>query len=449
MYILEYEILSIPEKLKAIRKYLGLKQEDLTNGIISRSLISYIENGKVELTKETASIICDSIKQVLDQKNISFEVDVEYLTSNEKKQAEILIERHLNKLREIKNVKEDTNFTELIKKIEKILTKWELPEKRLVTYELIGDMYYDKSEFDESYIYYIKALENSVESSKFESYVKILSKLGRCCIRMRKYLNAIKFNDDALAILEINNIEDDVLYMRCLFNNALAYEYLGFYDKSLSCLERLKKLDGTFSSEQFIDILIVEGKCYCKKGDLKVAERAYQEALREANRNNMPFYKSMALTNISALYQENDDIEMAIYYDKEALRIKEDINDERIGRTLLELGKKYITLKQYDLAEKYLLRGINEINLDKDLSTYIKINFELLNIYISTNEHYLISKIIKEIKNIYISNYEKYNNQDLKYIESFLLKSISYLLEKDIPQSKELLNLVLERRSEE
>lgn len=449
MYILESEILSIPQKLKAIRKYLGLKQEDLTNGHISRSLISYIENGKVELTKETASIISNSIKKVLDDKNIPLEVDVEYLTSDERKQAKLLIERHLIKLRELKNVKDDVSFTELISKIEKILTKWELPDKRLVAYELIGDMYYERSEFDESYIYYIKALENSIKENQIYKYAYILIKLGRTCIRSNKYLAAIKYNDEALSVLNAYKIEDDDLFKKCLFNNALAYKSLKEYDKFIKNIHELEMLYKDFTPKQSIDILTVKGSYYRRRGDFNKAEDAYNKGLKLAKIHNKLEDIAMLYVNMSILFEEKNELQKSINYVKESLKIREHIGDERISITLLELGKKFKLQKEYDSAEKYLLRGINETTRKDNLRAYVDIYIELLDIYISTDEHYLALKLIEQIEKIYKEQYKINNGKEIEDMETFLLIAAKYLLETNISQSKELLNLILERRSEE
>jgi len=50
-------VLSTGEKIKNLRKGIGLKQEDIVSDEITRSLISMVENNKRNLTYKTAKVL--------------------------------------------------------------------------------------------------------------------------------------------------------------------------------------------------------------------------------------------------------------------------------------------------------------------------------------------------------------------------------------------------------
>lgn len=55
--------LTIGQRIRMVRKYLGVKQYEITSGKITRNLISAIENDKVRLTPENARLIYDNLNR--------------------------------------------------------------------------------------------------------------------------------------------------------------------------------------------------------------------------------------------------------------------------------------------------------------------------------------------------------------------------------------------------
>ncbi len=70
-------ILTPGKRLKKIRKALGLKQFEITGGLITRNLISIIENEKASLTDNVADILCVNINSICIKKGIDFSITPE------------------------------------------------------------------------------------------------------------------------------------------------------------------------------------------------------------------------------------------------------------------------------------------------------------------------------------------------------------------------------------
>ncbi|EOC99583.1 tetratricopeptide repeat protein [Caldisalinibacter kiritimatiensis] len=444
MYILEENILPVPEKIKSIRKYLGLKQEELTDGQISRSLISYIENGKVKLTKTVAETIAKCIKEVLINKDIHLDIDADYLMSDEIKQANIAIEKYLTKLNKAVKENDEELIKEIIKK-EKIWSKWDVPEKQAVIYELIGDYYYNNMKFRDGYMYYIKAHECNIKIDNNYKSAEVVTKIARCSLLLKDYEDSIKLNKHALAILEKSNIESENLYKRCLFNIAIAYKDLRNHEKVLEYLYKIENSGYQLSDSQSIDIFILKGNSYYGNGDYNEAEIYYKKAIELAEKKKDRERLSLVYMNISALYNKIGKVEKTINFGKKALENMKGINVKGREEKMLMIARGYKSLEEYDLAEKYLLRALKETDYTSDLNVKIEIYLELLTLYQSTNEHYLIMRLIEEVEELYKDNDISKYKREARKLERFLIISIYHLIDKDIEKSKELLKLLIKK----
>ena len=82
------QILTPEEKLKNLRKRFGLKQHEITDGQITRNLISMIENGKARLTPENGIKIVEKINKVLHSRSIEIDVSPEEILETVEDQIE-------------------------------------------------------------------------------------------------------------------------------------------------------------------------------------------------------------------------------------------------------------------------------------------------------------------------------------------------------------------------
>ena len=126
------------------------------------------------------------------------------------------------------NISKD--FSKTIEKIESFLIKCDVREKKMIIYKKIGDIFGKQKKYNESYIYYIKALGNHNGLFNGIKLSSILQKLGSICIYLGKYKEALDFNN--LALMYDYNIPEDLRF-KVLHNNTLAYTHLKEYDKAL------------------------------------------------------------------------------------------------------------------------------------------------------------------------------------------------------------------------
>lgn len=251
------EILSPGQKIRKIRKELKINQKEITGGEITRELISIIENDKSTLTPTVAQIITDNINKICKERNIDFSLNTEYLLEDINAQTNKIASKYIDFL----CINEDNiskDFSKDIEEIEGFLRKYDVPEKKMIIYEKIGDILKKQREFNRSYVYYIKAFENHNSLFNDIRLFNLLQKLGGICIKLNKDKEALDFNN--LALIYNDNVDEKLKY-KVLFNNVLAYMHLSEHDKALLEIEHIQSTFKTLNRENIFQLNILKVNC--------------------------------------------------------------------------------------------------------------------------------------------------------------------------------------------
>lgn len=358
MYFLENTILSPGEKVKRIRGYLGAKQSEITGGRVTRNLISYIENGKTKLVRDTAEIITESMLKEATEKKIPLKITAEYLMWDEETQAKNLLEKYSSELE--CNLHNDKNFHGVLEQAEDILKSWDIKDKKAEINEIVGDYFFEKSRFIKSNIHYIKASENYIIEKNNTKIAEIYSKLGRNKIIIKDYQEGIYYNLHAKLILEENNIADLNLYNRILYNNALAYINLGRYDEGLENLNCLEKSFEDLSNTEQLNILLLKGNVNFSGGNYDAAETVFKQIIKESDEEELEL-KGLAYYNLSKIYLEKyDKVSTAMEYLKKCRDIQLNLKSYNLTNTYLTLAKCYDAIDEHEKKNVYLSRALEE-----------------------------------------------------------------------------------------
>ncbi|WP_346928108.1 hypothetical protein [Clostridium sp.] len=306
------EILSPGQKIRKIRKELKINQKEITGGEITRELISIIENDKSTLTPTVAGIITDNINKICQERNIDFNLDTEYLLEDINSQTNKIASNYIDFL----SVNEDNiskDFTKDIEEIELFLMKYDVPEKKMIIYEKIGDILKKQKEFNRSYIYYIKAFENHNRLFNDIRLFTLLQKIGNICIYLCKYKEAIDFNNLALVY---NYTVPEELGLKVLINNILAYMYLEEHEKALIEIEHVEKTFKHLTKIDIFELNVLKVNCLRYKKfyneALKINEFMLNNLDRQDIENNI-----LITANILDIYTVLNDIKkIKIYVDK-------------------------------------------------------------------------------------------------------------------------------------
>ncbi|MBU5440376.1 helix-turn-helix domain-containing protein [Tissierella sp. MSJ-40] len=344
--------LSIGENLKRIRTELGLRQYEITGGEVTRNLISIIENDKTSLTEDKTKLICRNINEIMQNKGLDIIIDPEDIFNPDrydaKKQADLYIEK-LDKLFATKNCNIEIEY---IDEIESFLNKWNLVDKKIRVYEILGDIYDDLRNYAKGYCYYIKAWEIAFNYPNRKLNYRVMLKLVANCIMTRKYKEATRLCDYAL--LNKENVPER--YMGILhYNSALAYRGLSLIDK---CLEQISESLKYIEDTNYIElgkIFIVEGNCYFEAENYDEALKSYNKAVDVLALGNYYDELILAYANMTEVYMKINCEDKTIEYINKVLNSIPNLNrnSNYFSRIYRQINTVYNYLDKLGLAEKY------------------------------------------------------------------------------------------------
>ncbi|WP_427338383.1 tetratricopeptide repeat protein [Caloranaerobacter sp. DY30410] len=434
MYILEDTILPTHEKIKAIRKFLKINQKELAGDGIDRSLISYIENGKVKLSNETAKVLANNLRKILQRKNLDYQVDADYLLADEKKQASYRLDTIIEILKtKIKN--SSSEFLTELYTAEKLLRKWDIPSKKAVIYDLAGDYFFTKLNYHKSKFYYMKALGNYFRLNDYRNLVNVFTKIGRCLIKKGDYEGVIILNEYVLSIMEDFKVLDKSFKKRILFNNSLALYKIKSYEESLKCLDELISEFEILKNNQYMDILLLKGNIYTEIGRFEEALKMFEQLLDLSRENGNLEKMASAYNNIGEVYYKLNDIEKSIEFLDKSLRIRKEINNSTyLISTIKSFIDKLSEGGKYSKAKMYLLE-LSDIAKNKgDMSLLIETYCKIVEIFImsseTTEDKNIIDEIIEFIK----------VNKGVDGLEKLIVRLCEYFVDKDIYKIKRIIS---------
>jgi len=159
------ELLTPGEKIKKLRRELGLKQDDLTNEEVSKSLISMIEGNKRGLTEGTANIIAQSLNRYYG--SMEKTITPEYLLETPQEQIQKIVMKEKEELKELVEsgqVNEGT-FHFIFDKISSILASKFKPST-VIDFSCVDELYIE-SIFSSVFNKLLSSLSISIKKTLF------------------------------------------------------------------------------------------------------------------------------------------------------------------------------------------------------------------------------------------------------------------------------------------
>ena len=444
MYILEDLIIPNQQKLKDITKFLKINQQQLARGEIDRSLISYIENGKTKITKETAKIIANNLKKIIQEKNLPYDIDASYILACEKEQAAYKLESHIKKLKMFFEDSDWSSFEEELANTEKVINHWDVWDKKAQIYDLAGDYYYKRDSYDKSKMYYMKSLENYVKTSNNKSIAVGNFKVARCAYQKGNYEEALNLNNYCLSILRSNNLKDDIIEDKILFNNSLFYIRLTEYSQALELITKFLDKNKNRNPADNLDARLLKGLALAAQGEKDKALDEYDKVVSIGIKSNRLDILSRAYQNIAAVYSREGNSEIAIEFLKKSIEVREKINCKNIVNTIHVLAYRYIDCKNYKLALETLDVALQKAKKHNSIADEISIYSTIVDVYVESDNDSIthanqLLEFIKEYKEKH-KDKSKDKNKYKDKIEEVIIKLCKYFIDREPEKVKEILS---------
>ncbi|KAB3537700.1 helix-turn-helix transcriptional regulator [Alkaliphilus pronyensis] len=438
------EIISQGEKIKRLRKMIGLKQEDLASHKITRSLISMIENGKRGLTFDTANIIV----QKLNKYSNSFDkpITVEYLMETEVDQAKYFANYELIRVDKLILESAFSNYhytMECIENTTKIIELWKLNEYLPKLHVLKGKLYYNTHQYDNARESFQEAICVYSNEENHEEISSLYNLLGKCYFTELFIDKAVYFFQKSYEIATINKCCREIRMM-ALFNLVLSYYEAKQYNTSLKYISKYMMLnENRLSSNTYDELLIIEASIYSEIGNSKGAEDIFSMLL---NRRDSFSTNTLALLylKLSIFYRQDSNYKNSLLYIKRAMKLKDGIIPTLVPKIYVALAEYHIEMKQYNGALIVLqeAKGICEVISNNEglidvfflkASIYMKIGegVSLAEAYLKKAEAIILGKAIiirvklQQLYSYYTELYYITQNADKFYQYNEMIRNLS------------------------
>lgn len=174
-------IVSTGEKIKKLRTDIGLKQDDISNDEITRSLISMIENNKRNLTYRTAKIIATELNKYYV--NLGAEITPDLLMESEVQQAQRIIREKLDEMQQLLENPTPGTEGQVYQSFQKLIDfakEWKLEEMIAELHEARGGFYYRTYEYNKALADYFDSVGYHLHRSNFDKITSIYNMIGSC-----------------------------------------------------------------------------------------------------------------------------------------------------------------------------------------------------------------------------------------------------------------------------
>ncbi len=437
----QYQV-TVGENLKRVRKDLDLIQQEVAGEDITRNLISLIENNKASLYDTVANIMAKNINRIMAEKNVSILIKPEDLLNPERYDARKKSDTYIAKLENaLLNKKLDMDPDEL-NEIEAFLNYWDLTDKKVKIYELLGDIFYTSNNLNREYYYYFKALESSYDFPNMKDRYKLALKLISNCIVTGKCEEAINLcNYMLLSQRDISDKHKGVFY----YNIALAHRKLNKIDECLKALNKAKQFLDKSDYKNLKSIFMLEGICYSNIRDYTSALECYNKILEILDENNNLDEICVAYINIVQIHIKRNSKENVIkYFDKVMINLPY-ISEESFYLTEIyfEVSNIYLYLQKYDACEEYLNTALILSKKNGKHNLYKKLLTSLMELYIKANYFDKLSSLLETLED---------GISDIKLNDEFilLLKLLLYFIKQNNNNvAEDLIENLLQQKEKE
>ncbi|WP_026476262.1 helix-turn-helix domain-containing protein [Alkaliphilus transvaalensis] len=431
------EILTPGEKVKKIRKELGLNQEDIASDQISKSLISMIEKNKRNLTEKVAVIIANNINKYY--KRIGKEIFPEELMESEIERVQRDIYNEIEYLRGsvdkaiINERLFDAKFNTLMKTVE----HWNLIGPKMELLLIRGEFYHKNYKYKDAIKDLSEALVYYMQEKDYGIVARIYNFIGICYYMLMLVDQALIYYIKAYDTAIENDVSPDIVNTHTIILNLiLAYRKIERYDMALHYLNLLKKIDVDYivSFRHQIKIGILEANTYRDLKNFPKAERMYNKLLQKAGEIEN-YYLIVIYDNLSILNLQCGNIERALFYINKAFKLINATKPSDLLGIILTKAQCEMKLGNISNASKALQEGLiiaKEVSMNEMIIDY---HFAIVELYIiqkdynnALNQLEIVEKLImkNEIK-LKINELYSFYGQVYCLIEEGE-KAISYML---------------------
>ncbi|WP_244971131.1 tetratricopeptide repeat protein [Tissierella pigra] len=366
--------------LERIIERLDIGESEMVLKDKTDNLLKSIGTEEVPLKIDDAQLICKEINKILEEKNIDLIIDPEDLLNSRRYEAKERVEEYIAELDKHKNQKDYIIDSDDLDDIEFLLNEYDLMDKKIKAYEIIGDIYFNSRNYEKEYEYMCKAWELTTRYPKRKLNYRIMIKLANNYIDRGKYQDAIALYQKAL--LNVDDIPERYL-IHLYYNYALAYYRLKLYSPSLEIISDLLCCTERKDYDLWRMAYNLQGLCYFEMKDYESALSSYNNALQVLTFTGYSDIKYLIYGNIAEVYLKLNDINRTNIYLDMILRDIAELNknsdlyykiSHRVAYIYENLGEIEKAEKHYRESLEYAKRNVHQNYISKNILSLIELN---------------------------------------------------------------------------
>ena len=429
------EIISQGERLKRLREMYHITQDEITQGICSRTNLSKIENNNQNLSFKLAVGFANRFNEIIKKRGLDIKsITADFLVKDENEQANYIFVKILKKLKEVETI---DLFDQKLREAEELIQKYNIEDSRKIElYKIIADIYYNKYQYTKSNEMCNNGLKICINSNNVKEEVNFYIYKSRNSIKTFHYNEALKDLDYAERLN--NNTYNSDLSEMILYHKGLTYKKMCKYDNALKYFKILIEKPAK-NQNLLIKAKMVYANClmdqYIK---FEEAQKEYFEILNLSIEADDKDFIALTYKNLSELYFNEKKYKESAKYIEYALLYTP--RNEYLNEIYYFAAKIYQNLNED--FEDYLLCAL-EICEQKDrenLKLIEKILYELVLVYSKRKDDENIMIMADKVEALNI-DHDLIYPQIAHYYKGRNEEKCNYFLEKSIEKSKRIKNI--------
>lgn len=322
------------------------------------------------------------------------------------------------------------NLDAYLQKMNAFYAKWDLPEKKYLNYNLLGDHFNHLNQLERSYLYYMRAYENAVRLDKKEALGHVTEELTSIALLLHHFDSVTMLSD----VLKSYGTDIHPKHLiQVVHNEAMAYYLLNNYERGIDALLQAEHFIEKEDTDTYVGNQLFKAELYLHKKMLGIASRILKNLsyLKAQYDNPTQMLIEAGILQLKCHMNQQDDA-LSLYHDLQ-IQLKD------MSPLTPHLVKIYDKLAQAALQlesfEQYL--SYSKVILDYYLHTQNKVQFSFyftrfLSVFESQNLNSLAS--LKTFSEPYLIS--GFLSKDSGIFKKLLTLCIEY---EDMPFAKALL----------
>lgn len=230
------EILTPGQRLREIRRKLGVRQEDLAGKNLSKNYISMFENDKRRISIINATYLSQNINEIAKEKGLDFRVASNYFIKSE---IDIVKDKCLEWLEQCKKSEVNDNYRVYSNIYGAIFLaeKYELLDILADSYFLKGCYLYNNKLYSCAIIHFSQSLFYYTKNGEIE-------REGNCYLNMAKVYYKMEYYDLAISYFNLAGATKKIDKEEISYYKALSFYKLKEYRLAKSTIDNILLRDG-------------------------------------------------------------------------------------------------------------------------------------------------------------------------------------------------------------